>query len=160
MKEYFFDTIKEVYQRLFHGRVRRKKFWMYVLWYWLFALIIVVGATITFSTRHFQWLGAILSFIGYLVMGVAAIPNISLQVRRLHDIGKSGWNLLLIPVPALVCTIIIIVSRTPSQIVSLIGYLGSLAVMLFFYCKDSQPGDNQYGPNPKGEGNPNSFDMN
>jgi len=45
----------------------------------------------------------------------------------LHDTGRTGWWLLVAFLP-------------------LVG----LIVLLVFYCMDSQPGDNQYGPNPKG----------
>lgn len=51
---------------------------------------------------------------------------ISMQVRRLHDINKSGAFVLLHLVP-----------------------FGSL-VLLIFFLSDSAPGTNQYGPNPKG----------
>jgi len=44
----------------------------------------------------------------------------------LHDTGRSGWWMLL-------------------GIIPLLGL-----VVLFFAAQDSQPGDNQYGPNPKG----------
>ncbi|MDR2934962.1 MAG: DUF805 domain-containing protein, partial [Candidatus Adiutrix sp.] len=50
-----------------------------------------------------------------------------LGIRRLHDIGKSGWWLLLLLIP-------------------LVGAI----IILVFLCLDSQPGENQYGPNPKG----------
>ena len=55
------------------------------------------------------------------------VPSIALAVRRLHDIGKSGWWYLIALIP-------------------LIGLL----VLLYFFVLDSQPGSNQYGPNPKG----------
>jgi len=47
-------------------------------------------------------------------------------VRRLHDTGKSGWTILL-------------------AIISLVGI-----ILLVFLCRDSDRGENQYGPNPKG----------
>lgn len=55
-------------------------------------------------------------------------PTITLQVRRLHDAGYSGWLWL----------------------VNLIPYVGGL-ILLLFMVQDSQRGTNQYGPNPKGE---------
>ena len=55
------------------------------------------------------------------------VPSIALAVRRLHDIGKSGWWYLIVFIP-------------------IIGIL----VLLYFFVLDSQPGSNQYGPNPKG----------
>ena len=57
---------------------------------------------------------------------VILVPTWALTVRRLHDIGKSGWFALL----------------------SLIPYVGSI-IIIIFAAMDSQPGPNQYGPNPK-----------
>lgn len=57
---------------------------------------------------------------------VVFIPSLALSVRRLHDTGKSGWWMLITLIP-------------------LVGPL----IMLFFMVKDSQPGTNEYGPNPK-----------
>lgn len=56
---------------------------------------------------------------------VFVIPSLSLCVRRLHDIGKSGWWYLLNCIPL----------------------VGSI-ILLVWYCQDSGP-DNQWGPNPK-----------
>ena len=67
-----------------------------------------------------------IGFIFYVIYLFAAfIPCISLQVRRLHDIGKSGWLLLLNFIP-------------------IIGPI----VLLVWFCRSSES-DNQYGPNPK-----------
>ncbi|MCR5843304.1 MAG: DUF805 domain-containing protein, partial [Oscillospiraceae bacterium] len=55
------------------------------------------------------------------------IPSIAVTVRRLHDIGKSGWFYFLILIPV----------------------VGSI-ILLVWECKDSEPGTNVYGPNPKG----------
>jgi len=55
------------------------------------------------------------------------VPGLAVSVRRLHDIGKSGWYYFIILIP-------------------IAGPIWFLVLM----CTDSQPGDNQYGPNPKG----------
>ena len=54
------------------------------------------------------------------------IPNLAVSARRLHDTGRSGWWLL----------------------IGLIPLIGAI-VLIVFWCQDSQPGDNEYGPNPK-----------
>jgi uncharacterized membrane protein YhaH (DUF805 family) len=54
------------------------------------------------------------------------IPGIAVTVRRLHDTGRSGWWVL----------------------VALIPVLGFIALLVFMVL-DSQPGSNEYGPNPK-----------
>ena len=65
--------------------------------------------------------------LGVVYSLAALIPGWAVLVRRMHDIGKSGWWCLIGVIP-------------------LIGVF----VLLIFLCQDSQPGDNAYGPNPKG----------
>lgn len=101
----------------FTGRARRKAYWMFVL----FNIIAAIVASIIDNVLG---TGGV---IGGLYSLAVLIPGIALGVRRLHDIGKSGWWLLIALVP-------------------LIGFI----VLIVFACTDSQPGDNQYGPNPKG----------
>lgn len=55
-----------------------------------------------------------------------AVPSLAVTVRRLHDIGRSGWWFLL----------------------GLIPIVGAI-VLLVFMVTDSQAGANRYGPNPK-----------
>lgn len=55
------------------------------------------------------------------------VPSLAVAARRLHDTDRSGWWLLVGLVP-------------------LIGFV----VLLIFFCCDSQPGENRFGPNPKG----------
>jgi len=54
------------------------------------------------------------------------IPGLAVAIRRLHDTNRSGWWFLIVLVP-------------------LIGAI----VLLVFLLQDSQPSENQYGPNPK-----------
>ena len=61
------------------------------------------------------------------------IPQLSASIRRLHDSGKSGWLIL----------------------VGLLPFGG--LVLLIFYVLDSEPGDNDYGPNPKTLTDPTIF---
>ena len=62
----------------------------------------------------------------YLYSIAVFLPGMAVSVRRLHDIGKSGWLLLVGLIP-------------------IIGFL----YLLVLYCHDSQPGTNQWGENPK-----------
>ncbi|MBO7434618.1 DUF805 domain-containing protein [bacterium] len=65
-----------------------------------------------------------------IIAGIALlIPGLSVAVRRLHDTGRTGWWLLLGCIP-------------------LIGTI----ILIIFFLIDSDPGDNEYGPNPKGIG--------
>ena len=70
---------------------------------------------------------AVLAIIPLLYSLAVLIPGFAVLFRRLHDTGRSGWWWLLAFIP-------------------IIGWI----VLIVFCCLDSQPGDNQYGPNPKG----------
>ena len=66
-------------------------------------------------------------WIIYTVINVIfLIPNITVSVRRLHDVNRSGWFYLL----------------------NLIPFIGSL-ILLYFYLQDSFPDSNEYGPSTK-----------
>lgn len=105
----------------FSGRARRSEYWYFFLMYLLiFVLLAIVdGITGSFSAK---------SGVG-LLSGVFALamllPSLAVGVRRLHDIGRSGWWLLIAFVP-------------------LIGGI----VLLLFAVKVGTPGDNEYGATP------------
>lgn len=104
----------------FSGRARRAEYWMPVL----FNCIIVIVLMLLMSIGGA--LGTIFS-IAYGLFSIANIvPGLSVCFRRIHDIGKAAWFLLLAFIP-------------------LVGGI----ILLVFFCMDSQPGENQYGPNPK-----------
>ncbi|MBR3938832.1 MAG: DUF805 domain-containing protein [Bacteroidales bacterium] len=97
----------------FKGRARRKEYWMFALINWLIGVVMgLLGL-------------AILSWIYSIA---ALIPGLAVGVRRLHDIGKSGWWLLIALVP-------------------IIGWIWLIVLCI----QDSQAGVNEWGPNPKGE---------
>lgn len=105
----------------FRGRSRRKEFWVPVFTQVLFNIISVViylfimisglSAIDTSSTdcNHDDFAFTTISIAVMIVFLclislILLIPNISLLVRRLHDIGKSGkWAILLIGVPNILC---------------------------------------------------------
>ena len=100
----------------FDGRAARTEFWMFVLINFVVSLILsALGQKIS-----------IFGILSILYSLFVLIPAIAVGVRRLHDIGKSGWWYLIVFVP----------------------FLGAL-VLLYFFILDSQEGENEYGPNPK-----------
>ena len=54
------------------------------------------------------------------------IPSLAVSVRRLHDIDRSGWFILIIFIP-------------------IVGIIW----LLILYVREGTPGENQYGSNPK-----------
>jgi uncharacterized membrane protein YhaH (DUF805 family) len=109
---------------VFDGRARRKEYWMFIL----FNIIITAVLALIDSL-----IGTIIRQGGFgLLQGLydlaVLIPSIAVTVRRLHDTGRTGWWIL----------------------IGLIPVIGGI-VLLIFMLLDSEPGENQYGPNPKAE---------
>ena len=102
---------------VFTGRARRKEYWMFILFNSIvvFLLGVVDGAAGTFDEISGQ------GYISGLYNLAVIIPAIAVAVRRMHDVGKSGWYLL-IPLYNLILA-----------------------------CTDGDSGDNEYGSNPKTE---------
>ena len=110
----------------FDGRARRKEYWLFCLFNFLIGLALNVLQMI-FLAADVPAIAILISIIGWIVNLGFLIPGIAVAIRRLHDIGKSGWNWLFVLIP-------------------LVGPI----ILLVFFCTDSQPGNNMYGPNPKG----------
>jgi uncharacterized membrane protein YhaH (DUF805 family) len=118
----------------FAGRSRRKEYWMFVLFNFLAvtALIVIGGLGVAFIDNG-SGIGGIL-FVPLGIYFLAAfIPSLAVAVRRFHDTGKSGWLLL----------VFFLVGLIP-----FIGLIGAV-IQIVIMCQDSDPGTNQYGPNPK-----------
>lgn len=84
---------------VFEGRASRSEFW----WFLLATNIAVVLASLADAITGAH------GFLTFLVIAALLIPNISVQVRRLHDTGRSGWWILisLIPVVGLIALVIV-----------------------------------------------------
>ncbi len=125
--DYFKDVVFNKYAQ-FDGRARRSEFWYFVLINMLIQLV-VGGLGEMMGSFLFQGLSGLISL-------ALLVPGIAVAVRRLHDTGRSGWNLLW----------------------ALLPIVGAV-ILIVFYAKDSDPGSNQYGPNPKtGESDDGLFD--
>lgn len=106
----------------FDGRARRKEYWMF----FLFHLIVTIVAAVLDNL-----LGIAIDGIGYgalyfLYAFGTFVPGLAVSVRRLHDIGKSGWMML----------------------VGLIPIIGSIWLIVLM-CSEGTQGENEYGKNPK-----------
>jgi uncharacterized membrane protein YhaH (DUF805 family) len=94
--------------------------------YWFWTLAVVLGYLVTSILALVAKPFVILTIIFYL--GII-VPSLAVGVRRLQDTGKSGLYLLF----------------------NLIPFVGFIVVLILTIA-DSTPGDNKYGPNPKGVG--------
>jgi uncharacterized membrane protein YhaH (DUF805 family) len=125
MIEWYKKVVFENYAN-FSGRARRSEYWYYTLAGLIISVILMVVDNVvglTFGIGETGVLGVIYSLAVFL-------PGLAVLVRRLHDVGKSGWFFLIILIPL----------------------IGSIWLLVLF-CTDSDEGANQYGPDPK-----NNFD--
>lgn len=112
----FMDAIKSCFSQYvgFSGRASRSELW----WFFLFTVIVYIVA------------GVIDGLIGMGIVGLIAglaiiLPSIAVGVRRLHDIGMTGWWYLIYIIP----------------IIGLIAFI-------YFGTKKGDEGDNEYGADP------------
>ena len=141
----------------FEGRVRRSHFWI--------AWLILLGANVVAG-----WL----PLIGVLISLALIWPNLAITVKRLHDMGRTGWLALVPFVVAIAMFIVGIIFfglgaalgggsdgdfDNPVAAFAMFGpAIGAFAVaaligfvfLLWIGLTDSQPGANRFGPNPKG----------
>ena len=111
----------------FSGRARRKEYWMF----FLFNMIFAFCAAIIDNILGLKFNQDIPYGFLYLVYGLFTfLPGIAVLVRRLHDVGKSGWWYFIVFIP-------------------IIGVIWLLVLL----ATDSNPGSNEYGANPKGNYN-------
>ena len=128
----FFEAIKKAFKNYinFNGRSRRSEYWWFCLFNIIIGIILLIlafafgkettknGYKIIEANKFFvilMWIYSIATFL----------PGLGLSVRRLHDIGKSGWYLLIVFIP-----------------------FGGF-ILLYFFCIDSENQSNEYGESPK-----------
>ena len=115
----------------FKGRARRKEYWMFVL---VNAIILIACMVLdnmlgTVFMMDAGPLGEISLGYGWLYFICTLVhftPALGLVVRRLHDVGKSGWFYFIFLIP-------------------IIGIIW----LLVLYCTEGQKQDNKWGPDPK-----------
>ena len=121
--EWYLKVMRDNYAN-FNGRARRKEYWMFTLFFLLFALLagFVIGI-LSAVGETVAMIAIILAVVWYLTH---LVPSLAVTVRRLHDTGKSGWFYLLAIIP----------------------YIGGLIIFIFTVIEGDK-GDNKYGPDPK-----------
>lgn len=123
MIEWYKKVVFENYAN-FSGRARRSEYWYFVLMSIIISIILAVIDNMTGLTYENSLSGPIKSVYSLLVF----IPGLAVAVRRLHDIGKSGWFFFIVLIP-------------------IIGVFWLLIVL----CTEGDGGTNQYGSDPKNE---------
>lgn len=137
----------------FDGRLSRQNFWI--------GFAILYGAGLVLS---------IIPLIQFIAPLALIWPNLAVMVKRLHDMGKSGWLAAIPIVSGVIASIASIAAiavflfaaygetmdasilgiLVPTMLLIGITALINIGFLIWIGVVDSQPGSNKYGPNPKG----------
>ena len=112
--EWYLKVLKQFAD--FNTRARRKEFWMFILFNLIASVVLGIIDGVVFGSQ----------ILGGLYSLAIIVPSIAVGVRRLHDIGKSGWMYLIVFIP-------------------LIGIIW----LIVLWATDGVAGENEYGANPK-----------
>jgi uncharacterized membrane protein YhaH (DUF805 family) len=105
----------------FSGRAVRSEYWYWVLFTILGAIVTSILDAALFSFETVSPLNSVFNVITFL-------PSLAVLVRRLHDIDRTGWWVL-------------------------IGLTGiGLILLIYWACQPGTPGPNRFGPDPFGSG--------
>jgi len=121
----------------FSGRARRSEYWGTVLFNVIaqvvLSVVLVAVLVIWFSSTEMNADVSVVRLSLIMIKAVRSLynliwllPGLAVSVRRLHDIGKSGLNVLWVFLP-------------------IIGWI----MLLYWFCQDSELGENKWGANPK-----------
>jgi uncharacterized membrane protein YhaH (DUF805 family) len=117
----FFDAVKICFIKYtnFSDRASRSEFWLFVLFTFVASLILGLLDSLVVGALFLQF-----SPLSTIFTIAILIPSISVNVRRLHDVNRSGWWLLIE--------------------LTVIGIL----LILFWCCTKGDEGENRFGPKP------------
>ena len=124
---YFTDAVQNVVMNNYanwDGRASRSEYW----WFNLFNLIINIVTDVIDSSLGMGMIAYGVGYVGFIAFLALLLPSICVSVRRLHDLGKSGWWLLIAIIP----------------IVNFIG----IFVIIVFTLMEGEEQPNQYGEVP------------
>lgn len=116
----FIESIKTCYKKSFttRGRATRSEYWWFMLYFYL--LLILGMAFIKIE---------VIFGIFMIVWSLTLVPAFTARIRRLHDTGHSGYNILWGCIPY-------------------VGAIGGI-YLLILECQGSDCYENKYGPCPK-----------
>lgn len=116
------EAVKSCFSKFadFKGRASRSEYW----WFYLFTvvlyipvlfLLLIIVSSLLSPGSSAEERGESFAFFNLVVLGVALIPFLAVQVRRLHDVGGSAWYLLLHLFPAIGGIALIVICALPGK---------------------------------------------
>jgi uncharacterized membrane protein YhaH (DUF805 family) len=124
MLEYYVTAFRKY--AVFSGRARRREYWYFALTNFLVLLVLMFIGALGGTEQQPGQIGSFAAIVYVLYIVAMIVPAIAVNVRRLHDIGKSGWWVF----------------------IGLVPIIGPIWLIIL-HATDGQPGDNQYGTDPK-----------
>jgi len=121
MIEWYKKVVFENYAN-FKGRARRSEYWYFILGNFIATIIAIIIDNIIGIT----FAGTPYGYLYFIYMLAVLLPNLAVSVRRLHDVNKSGWFIL----------------------IGIIPIIGAIWLLVLF-CTEGDRGTNQYGADPK-----------
>ncbi len=128
----FGDAIRTCFSKYatFSGRARRPEFWWFMLFLFVGGIVLSIVDSVMFGTTVVTSTGFSASTDTPILSGLfhlaTLLPAISVAVRRLHDLDRSGWWWWLFLVPI----------------------IGAIVLIIWFASKGTA-GENAYGPAPR-----------
>ncbi|RUT69696.1 DUF805 domain-containing protein [Flavobacterium cupreum] len=123
MIEWYKKVVFENYAN-FNGRARRSEYWYYALATIIISIILEILDYTIGMAFDMGKLGILRGLYSLAVF----IPGLAVMIRRLHDVGKSGWFIFILFIP----------------LVGIIWFFITL-------CTEGDDGTNEYGSDPKDE---------
>lgn len=156
------STLKKSFS--FAGRASRAEFWLFTVAYYVLAIILCLLEGL-FAGSAFGTIWGILSLI---VLVALLVPFVSVSVRRLHDLGLSGfwlWYLNPFGLPVIYVVYLLDLDQACNKLIEKISKVGSawlgwiLTIMFYpigatvslflLFLYKGKPEDNEFGPCPQ-----------
>lgn len=123
------ECITSKYAR-FSGRANRKEYWLFVLGNVIVSIALplvgfILGMIVcAISTNDAGGIVSVFFAVALVIWSIALIiPSLSVTIRRLHDLDKSGWTIFVYLIP-----------------------LAGPIILLVWLCTKGTPTENKYGP--------------
>lgn len=169
----FAEATKKGFSNLinFNGRARRSEYWWFVLIVAIISIVIGLIYHFTYGTMSIMEViehgGTLYALLTFIVSVISPLLLLSIQTRRIHDVGKSA----LLPMFSFVCSILFAICSCYYNMITYASVENAILrpedasfnIALIFACvivvlqliilvytlKDSQKMANRYGESPK-----------
>ena len=152
----------------FTGRATRKEFWVFTITAYILVILLGIFTAMCTSIENISETAVFFVNTSSILLSIILIfPSIALAVRRLHDVGLSGfWLLYLNPAGLAVVFVVYllaldnsvdnIIERVKNTGSVWVGWilaipawiLGATAALFLLTLYKGKKEDNEYGPNP------------